>query len=121
MQGHNIPKFVNVSNLPDAETVYERIKKREANILSGLKDNQVLIVEYHATTGMVVEIRDVGYYADFDDTLLLVGVDANTGDYCEVMAPSTTMQMVFRVVENQGGARNRIGFFVTEDEEGAES
>jgi hypothetical protein len=89
MERYNVPKFVNVSNLPDAESVYERIKKREAIILAGMNDTQALIVEYHATAQMVVRVAEVGYYADSDDTLLLVGKDAATGDYCEVMVPST--------------------------------
>ncbi len=117
------PKAVNVMNLPSAESVRERIKKREANILMGLDDNQSLVLEYHVATGMVVQIREVGFYADSDDALLLVGVDADTGEDCQIIAPPNAVQMVFRVVniEDSRGKRKRTGFFVATKEESVES
>ncbi len=123
MARYGVPENIRVMNLPDAETFRERMKKRESNILSDLDDNEVLIVEYHAPTGMVVRLRDVGYYEDYDDALLLVGVDADTGDECQILASTNAVQMVFRVVkiEDGRGDRKRIGFFVAETETDVET
>ena len=118
MAEYNVPRNVCVVNFPSAQDVYERIKKREANLRASLDENAALVVEYHAPTGMTVLVSDVGYYENADDALLLVGVDAGTEHECQIIAPAATLQIVFRVVRaDHRRPRKQIGFLGAKDEE----
>ena len=82
-----------------AEDLRDRLKKREAAILADLDDNEALFVEYHSPAGAVVRIRDIGYYLDSDNALVLAGWDLHTGHECQIIASPLTVQLVFRVVK----------------------
>jgi hypothetical protein len=111
------PNPVHVVN-PSAQDVYERIKRREANLQARLEESAALVVEYHAPTGMIVVVSDIGYYEKADDALLLVGVDAGTEHECQIIVPAATLQIVFRVVRaDHRRPRKRIGFSGPKDEE----
>jgi hypothetical protein len=108
----NTPQSVLVVNMPNAEAMCERIKKRQAAILNDLEDNETLVVEHHAPSGLRVNIREVGYFANDDDALLLVGTDPNTGEECQVIAATQVIRLVFRVFKVEGSTpeRKAIGF-----------
>lgn len=113
----NLPQPVRVTNRLTAEDLYERVKVREAAILGDLNENEDLLVEYLTPTGRIIRIRDIGYYRDIDDLLLLVGNDLVSGDECQVIAPVQIVQMVFSIITVKDGPpeRRRIGFRIEED------
>jgi hypothetical protein len=113
----NVPQLVHVVNFPSAEDVYERIKKRAANIRASLDENEALLAESHAPTGILFLISDADYYAHVDDALLLVGVEAGTEEECQIIAPAAMLQIVFRVVHADRRPRKQIGFSGPKEEE----
>jgi|SRR5215203_3902488 len=86
-----------------AQDLRDKLKKREAAILDDLDDNEALFVEYQSPAGAVVRIRDIAYYLDDDNILVLGGWDVRTGHECQIVASPLTVQLVFRVVRIEEG------------------
>jgi hypothetical protein len=105
---------VHRSEIPGAQDLRTKLKQREAAILEDLDDNEDLIVEYHSPAGAVIRIRDIAYYQDSDDALVLAGWDLRTGQECQIIAPPLTVHLVFRVIKIKEGEatpeRRQIGF-----------
>jgi hypothetical protein len=97
-----------------AQDLRDKLKKRESAILNDLDENEALFLEYHSPAGAIVQIRDIGYYRDADDALVLAGWDMRTGQECQIIASPLTVQLVFRVVrieEDEGIPERRpIGY-----------
>jgi hypothetical protein len=109
----NLALSARLKNRLTGEDFHRMIRVRESRILDDLNDNQELRVEYLTPTGRIIRIRDVGYYRDVPDLLLLIGNDVS-GDECQVIAPVQSVQMVFSIttVKDRPPERRRIGFSV---------
>lgn len=104
----------------NAELMWKRIKAREAKLRADLDTNEDLVLEYHSPAGECLEVAEVGYYADTEDTLFFGGYDSS-GNVCQVIAPVQSVNVLFRVlkVERHEPKRKRIGFEVVTDPEPA--
>ena len=108
------PQFVHVVDIPTALDLRTKLKQREAAILADMDENEALVIEYHSPAGTVVRIRDIGYYQDSDNTLVLGGWDRLTGDECQIIASPATIHLVFRVIKIEEDEarleRRQLGF-----------
>jgi hypothetical protein len=112
MDTSGFPSFVTVTNMINAEELWNKLRLREANIRDDLHDNQVLFMEHHTPTGETLLIDQVGYYEDAE-AMFLVGTDARTGEECQVIAPPHTVQVLFRIATvEELPERKSIGFVV---------
>jgi len=79
-----------------------------------MDENEALVMEYHSPAGTVVRIRDIGYYQDSDNALVLGGWDRITGDECQIIASPATIHLVFRVIKIEEDEarleRRQLGF-----------
>ena len=116
----NLPQRVSLNNMrPTAESLWNKLKKREARLRSVLEVNQDLAVELHAPSGSIIRIGEIGYYTDTDDALIIQGIDVLSGEFCQAIVPVQIFYVVFRIrtVEDPAQERRPIGFRALEDPE----
>ena len=116
----NAPRPVRLTNVqPTAKSLWDKLKKEEAEIRERLEEMQYLAVELHAPSGTVIRIAIISYYTDTNDALLVQGFDVATGEPCKAIVPVHSFLVIFRigtVEEGRDPERKPMGFHVVKAE-----